>query len=366
MEKDELYYRMALSQVVGIGPKKHKFLISTVGSAQQVFATSLKQLKAIQGISDSNADAIKLYSDFAAIDREYKFIENNNIKVLCYDDKAYPQKLTNCIDSPIILYYKGNGDLNNKRAVSIIGTRSFTEYGRKITEELVEQLKSYDVSVYSGLAYGIDVISHKACVKNQIPTFGVVAHGLGSIYPPVHASIADEMLEHGGLLSEYFSQEKAEKGNFPTRNRIVAGISDATIVVETDIKGGSMITSEIAYSYNKDLFCFPGRTIDSKSAGCNFLIKSLKAQMITNVEDIAISLGWNASKNTKTPQRQLFIELTPDEEAIIEVLSEKGQIHIDEFYTKTSLNSSQLASAMLSLEMQNLINVLPGKQVCLV
>jgi DNA processing protein len=361
MNKQDLYYRMALSQVVGIGPKKHKILVGEVDETQQLFNASLRFLKNIPGISEANAHAIKDFSNFGLIEKELNFCEKNNIQILCFDDEIYPRKLSNCIDAPSLLFFKGNANLNYPRSLSIIGTRSFTEYGRKLCDDLIAELKAYDVVIYSGLAYGIDIISHKACLKQELSTVGVVAHGLGTIYPPAHASTAKEMIEKGGLLSEYFSGEKAEKGNFPTRNRIVAGISDATIVIETDMKGGSMITAEIAYSYNKDVFSFPGRIGDSKSAGCNFLIKSLKAQMATCAEDIANSLGWNNLKKSKPPQRQLFIELNPDEENIVAQLKEKELTHIDEIYTKTGLSSSQVASAMLSLEMQGIIKVQPGK-----
>lgn len=363
MEISELYYRLALSQVSGIGAKKQKILIKDLGSAKQVFESSLKRLKAITGIHESNALAIKEFVDFQSVDKEINLLEKHAIQAIPFDHELFPTKLNQCTDGPALLFFKGNGSLNPKKSLSIIGTRSNTDYGRKVCEELVGELKGMDVSVFSGLAFGIDSIAHKACVKQGIPTFGVMANGLGSTYPPAHKSLSLEMQGEGGILSEYFTMEKAEKGNFPTRNRIVAGISDATIVIETDVRGGSMITAEMAYSYNRDVFCFPGRSTDAKSAGCNFLIKSLKAQMITSLRDVIEQMNWDEGPKKVPKQRELFIELTPEEEKLVQVLQQKEQTHIDELSILTGLSSSQMASSMLSLELQSVIRVLPGKMV---
>ncbi len=366
MKKDELFYRLALSQVEGIGPVRYKRLLEQFESASDIFTRKFKQLKSIPGLSESNAYAILQFSDFSRIEDEILFAEKHGIQILDFMHDDYPQRLRHCVDSPSVLFYKGNVMLNQQRVVSIIGTRLFTEYGRRACEDLIEGLKAYDVTVVSGLAFGIDAIAHKSCVRSGLPTIGVVAHGLDTIYPVAHHSLSKEMLAHGGLLSEYFSKTKAEKGNFPTRNRVVAGMADATIIIETDIKGGSMITAEIAYSYNRDVFCVPGRITDSKSNGCNFLIKSLKGQMITNAEDIANSLGWTHHKKQKPVQRNLFLELNPNESKIVELLQSKEQMHIDEFYVHAVLNSSDLAASLLSLEMQHVIKVMPGKLVSLV
>jgi DNA processing protein len=305
-------------------------------------------------LNETNALSIKSFADFSVIEKEMNYNDKNGITAIFFDDEKYPQRLKNCIDAPVILFYKGHADLNALQTISVIGTRSNTEYGKKVCEE------------FSGLAYGIDVIAHKACLKHKLPTVGVLAHGLSSIYPPTHNCVAKEMLEKGGLLSEYFSEEKAEKGNFPTRNRIVAGISDATIVVETDMKGGSMITAEIAYSYNRDVYCYPGRIVDTKSAGCNYLIKSLKGQLITSADDVLVAMNWKSTTAKKPSQRQLFIELEPDEDKVYTALKDCNQIHIDELYQKTGMSSTKIASAMLGLEMQGIIKVLPGKMIALV
>jgi DNA processing protein len=366
MEKQEIFYRLALGQVAGIGAKKQKYLLEHFKSAQEIFNSSPKYLKSLPFLNETSALSIKSFADFSAIEKEMNYNDKNGIAAIFFDDEKYPQRLKNCIDAPVILFYKGQADLNALQAISVIGTRSYTEYGKKVCEEFIADLENSGITVFSGLAYGIDVIAHKACLKHKLPTVGVLAHGLSSIYPPAHSGVAKEMLEHGGLLSEYFSGEKAEKGNFPTRNRIVAGISDATIVIETDLKGGSMITAEIAYSYNRDVFCFPGRTIDTKSAGCNYLIKSLKGQLITSADDVLNIMNWKSTTPKKPSQRQLFIELEPDEDKVYTALKDCNQIHIDELYQKTGMSSTKIASAMLGLEMQGIIKVLPGKMIALV
>lgn len=365
MENHELYYRLALSLVHGIGPVKYRKLLAFYGSAENIFQQNLKSLKRSGLLMEADAESIKSFNSFGLVERELAYNEKHNIAIRCFDDPTYPHRLKACIDSPVLLFQKGNADLQSQRVVSVIGTRAFTEYGRKMCEELVAQLKPYNVVVVSGLAYGIDIIAHKACLKNEIPTVGVLAHGLDTVYPPAHASVAREMLHQGGLLSEYFSNSKLEKGNFPTRNRIVAGLSDATIVIETDVRGGSMITADIAFSYNREVFCFPGRSVDSKSAGCNLLIKKLKAQLMTSADDIANELGWKQISKPKPVQKELFIVMTEDEQNIVTIVGEKQPIHIDELLQLSNLNSSQIAAAMLNLEMKNLIQVVPGKMISL-
>ena len=363
MENQELFYRLALNLVNGIGPVKYKKLIATFQTAENIFKQSFKSLKKTDLLTEANADAIKSFKDFNSVEKELTYTEKHGIHIRCFDDATYPQKLKNCLDSPVLLFQKGNANLNAQRVLSVIGTRSFTEYGKKICEELITQLKPYHVVVTSGLAYGIDIIAHKACLKYDIPTLGIVAHGLDMMYPRAHMAIAKEMQHQGGILSEYFSNSPLEKGNFPSRNRIVAGISDATIVVETDMKGGSMITADIAFSYNREVFCFPGRTIDSKSAGCNFLIKKLKGQLVTGADDIATEMGWKTSAKPVAVQKELFIEMSDEERKIVDLLRTKESIHIDELLMLSQLNSSQVAGAMLSLEMQQILMVMPGKMI---
>lgn len=363
MHTQELYYRLALSLVNGIGPVKYKKLISVFGSAEETFRQNFKSLRQTGLLTDGNAAALKSFDDFKLVDRELQYTADHQIHIRCFDDENYPQRLANCVDSPSLLFQKGDVDLNSQRVLSVIGTRAFTEYGRRMCEEMIEQLKGYHAVIVSGMAYGIDIIAHKACVKHSSPTVGVLAHGLHMIYPPAHAPVAKEMLQQGALLSEYFSHSALEKGNFPTRNRIVAGLSDATIVVETDVRGGSMITADIAFSYNREVYCFPGRSIDTKSAGCNLLIRKLKGQLITSADDIARELGWKQMPKPRAVQKELFIMMSEDEKTLLAILRQKQPVHIDELMQLANLNSSQIAAAMLNLEMMNIIHIIPGKMI---
>jgi DNA processing protein len=259
------------------------------------------------------------------------------------------------------LYYRGNADLNHAKIISIIGTRNNTDYGKQVTEKLVADLAEENVLILSGLAFGIDAIAHKSALQYNLPTVGVLAHGLDTIYPSHHKSLAKEMLQAGGLLTEFTKNTKPDKHNFPRRNRIVAGMADATIVVETAVKGGSMITAELALNYNRDVFAFPGKTTDSKSAGCNYLIKQKHAVLLTDAQQLIETLGWQKKKAKPKSQKELFIELSADERTIIDILREKETIHIDELFLKSGLSSSSIAASMLSLELQNVIISLPGK-----
>ena len=361
--QNDLLYQIALSLTPNIGPVQAKILIEQLGSAETVFKTKATQLKNIEGIGEIRANSIKGFSKFNAAEDEIKFIEKYNIVPLFITDKNYPQRLLNCYDSPELLYYKGNADLNTSKIVSIVGTRNHTDYGKQLTEKLVKELTEQHVLVVSGLAYGIDAIAHKAALKNNLQTVGVLAHGLDQIYPTHHSSLAKDMVKNGGLLTEFRSRTNPDKHNFPTRNRIVAGMSDATIVIETGIKGGSMITAELANSYNKDVFAFPGKITDSKSAGCNFLIKSNKAMLLTDAEELVHMMGWEEKihKSSARTQKELFIELSKEEKIVINILKEKDGVHIDELNIKSGLSSSAVAAAMLNLELQNVILSLPGK-----
>ena len=278
-------------------------------------------------------------------------------------DKDYPQRLLNCYDSPTLLYYRGTADLNASKIIAIVGTRNNSDYGKQATEKLIKELATQNVLIVSGLAFGIDAIAHKSAIKNQLPTVGILGHGLDQIYPFEHSGLAKDMIKHrGGLLTEFRSHSKPDKHNFPIRNRIVAGMSDATIVIETGIKGGSMITAELANGYNKDVFAFPGRTNDTKSAGCNYLIKNNKAILLTDAQELIEMMGWEDKEvKGEKSQKEIFIELSKDEKLIIDILKEKESAHIDEINLKSGLNSSSVAAVILNLELQNVILSLPGK-----
>lgn len=360
----ELLYQISLTLVPHIGPVQAKILLQHC-EAEELFHAKKHFLEKIEGIGPVRAESIKKFDGFQIAEEEIKFIEKYKIKPLFLTDEAYPKRLLNCYDSPALLYYRGDADLNAPKIISIIGTRNHTDYAKQVTEKLVKELSSANVTIVSGLAYGVDAIAHKAALKNNLPTIGVMAHGLDQVYPAEHTGLAKDMIKNnGGLLTEFRSNTKPDKHNFPTRNRIVAGMSDATVVIETGVKGGSMITAELANSYNKDVFALPGKVTDTKSAGCNYLIKNNKAILLTDAQEILDSMGWEEKTKEKTAkknQRELFIELTADEKIIVDILKERESVHIDEINSKSGLNSSAVAGAILSLELQSVVLSLLGK-----
>lgn len=359
---NELIYQLALTLVPNIGDVQGKLLLQYFGDASSIFKAKRSELDRIEGIGSIRAKSIKEFHDFHLAEEEIKFIEKYKIKTLFLADKDYPQRLLNCYDSPTILFYKGTADLNTSKVVGIVGTRNYTDYGKQFTEGFVKDLSEQQVLVVSGLALGIDAFAHKAALKNNLPTVGVVGHGLDKIYPSVHTAIAKDMIKHnGGLLSEFFSGTKPDKHNFPLRNRIVAGLCDATVVVETNIKGGSMITAKLADAYNRDVFAVPGRTTDNKSSGCNHLIKNNKAILLTDAEELLQVMGWTEKKAKPKKQKELFIELSAEEKQIVHLLQQKETVHIDEINLSSGLNSSAIAAAILNLELQGVVGSMPGK-----
>ena len=304
----ELVYQLALTLIPNIGPVQAKILLQQFDVAE-IFKAKKGELERIEGIGTIRAESIKSFTGFSKAEDEIAFIEKYKIKPLFITDKDYPKRLLNCYDSPTLLYYKGEADLNSGKIIAVIGTRNHTEYGKQVTEELIRELTEQNVVVVSGLAYGIDAIAHKAAVKNNLKTVGVLGHGLDQVYPSQHTGLAKEMLRAGGgLLTEFRSKTKPDKHNFPTRNRIVAGMSDATIIIETGIKGGSMITAELANNYNKDVFAYPGRVNDGKSAGCNYLIKNNKAVLLTDAQELIELMNWDEKKtpSTKKAKRTIY------------------------------------------------------------
>jgi DNA processing protein len=360
----ELIYQLALTEVPYIGCVHAKILAQQFGSAEKIFKAKQQLLEKIEGIGEIRARSIKMFTNFSNAEEEIKFIEKYKIKPLFLTDRGYPQRLLNCYDSPTLLFFKGDADMNASKVIAIVGTRNHTEYGKQQTEKLIKELSSQNILVVSGMAFGIDAIAHKAALKNELATVGVLGHGLDQIYPPDHSGFAKDMLKHGGgLLTEFRSATKPDKHNFPTRNRIVAGMSDATVVIETGEKGGSMITAELANGYNKDVFALPGKITDHKSAGCNLLIRNNKAMLLTAAAELLEVMGWEEkSQKTKVKsQKEIFIELSKDEKTIIDLLNEKETVHIDELNIRSGLSSSAIAVAILNLELQNVIISLPGK-----
>lgn len=359
---NSLLSQIALTFIPNIGDILTKRLVAYCGSVDAVFEEKKSTLEKIPGIGNSYIKSIIDHSIFDKAEDEIRFIEKNGIKPLFYLDKGYPKRLTHCEDSPIMLYSKGNHDLNAEKIISIVGTREATDYGKTICEQLIADLAIHNVTIVSGLAYGIDICAHKAAMANNLPTICGLAHGLDRIYPALHKKTANEMLENGGWLSDFTSNTPPNRENFPRRNRIVAGMSDATVVVESKKNGGSLITADIANSYNRDVFAFPGKVGDLTSEGCNNLIKQNKAALIQSAADLAYILGWEKSKKKNAPQqKKLFIELTKDEELLVNALGEKEAVTIDELCFVAKLPMSKASALLLNLEFSGIVKSLPGK-----
>ncbi len=358
---NDLLYQIALTLVPNVGCVPVKTLIEHFNTAENIFKAKEKDLSNIESIGLIKAKSIKAFEDFKTAEDEIKFIEKYKVQPVFISSESYPKRLLNCYDPPSMLYYKGNANLNASKIISIVGTRSNTDYGKQVTEKLISELSELNVLIVSGLAFGIDAIAHKTALQNELETVAVLAHGLHTIYPHQHKTLAKEIVQRGGLLTEFRNGDAPDKHNFPKRNRIVAGMADATVVIETAIKGGSMITAELANNYNRDVFALPGRTTDLKSAGCNYLIQNNKAVLFTDAKELAQSLGWQSKKINKKQQKELFIELSDDEKIILSILKEKETTHIDEINIRSSLSSSSVAAAILNLELQNVIAGLPGK-----
>lgn len=340
-----------------------KSLMAYLGGSEEVFKTSPAKMATIPGIGEKRATQWDFEEALRLAEREILFAEKHDIDIIYYTDARYPKRLKNCGDSPVLLYSKGNMELNLPKVISIVGTRNATDYGKQLCHQLIEELQQYNVLIVSGLALGIDVAAHKECLKLNLPTVGVLGHGLDRMYPSQNRATAERMLENGGLLTEYPSGTIPDRENFPQRNRIVAGMTDATVVIEAGIKGGALITAEIANSYNRDVFAFPGRLDDMYSEGCNFLIRNNKASLLTCVADLAFSLGWDKPDSTRpVEQFSLPLDLTNDERLIFDILQQhKVPLAIDDLTIKANMPMSILAMNLLNMEMQGYIRSLPGK-----
>ena len=365
---EELKFRIALSLLPNVGPVLARNLVSYCGSVEAVFKQKLKALEKIPEIGPKTAEKITKHTLFARADEEVEFIMKHDIQTYFYLDENYPQRLKHCHDAPILLYFKGNADLNKSRIIAMVGTRNASDYGKNITEKLIEELATLDVTIVSGLAYGIDIHAHRAALKSEIPTIAVMAHGLDRIYPGQHRSTAAKMIKYGGLLTEYPSNTNPDRENFPSRNRIVAGICDAVIVVEAAKKGGALITADIAHSYSRDVFAVPGRLDDQYSEGCNNLIKINRAALITSAADVSYLMGWERAANlekeivSKAIQKQLFIDLNVEEEALVKILEQNSKADIDSLAMDLQWPFTKLSSVLLGMEMKGLLKMLPGKK----
>jgi len=361
---NDLKYKIGLSLIPKIGHITAKKLIAHIGSIEGIFKESKKNLVKIQGIGEILAESILNSNVLPKAEQEIEFITKNTISVFFYTDKDYPERLKHCDDAPLLIYTKGNTSMNNRKVLSIVGTRKATSEGLAFCNKLIKDLaqRGHDPIIVSGLAYGIDAAAHHAAIENNLKTFAVLGHGLDIIYPASHKSLAQKIIDQGLLITDFTSNTPRDKNNFIKRNRIIAGLSDATIVVESGKEGGSLITADIANSYNRDVFAVPGRISDEYSIGCNKLIKTNKAAMLENIEDLEYFLGWDID-NTKvqTVQRDLFVNLNNEEKIIVNLLKENDELSIDLICLKSAMPTSKVSPILLNLEFLGVVKTLPGK-----
>ena len=361
---DEIYYSIALTRMTGFNQQMALQLYQTLGSSKAVYDHRQDIGDVVPDTTPRLREALKNWDD--ALKRaaaEMEFITKNNISVLVLGDNDYPQRLSECPDAPLLLYYKGNAPLNQRYVLNMVGTRHCTTYGQDLVHSFLADLRTKcpQVLVVSGLAYGIDVCAHSNALQQGFETIGVLAHGLDQIYPYAHRDIAIQMLKHGGLLTEYMSQTEALPNNFRQRNRIVAGISDATILVESAIKGGGLITCRIAQEYGRDVFAFPGAVGMPYSEGCNKMIRNNTAALITSAEDFLENMGWQTLKQEpEAIERQLFPDLTPQEQQVVSLLQQTNDLQLNMISVKTNIPIGQLTALLFSLEMKGIIRPLAG------
>jgi DNA processing protein len=358
---EETRYQIALTMTPGVGDTAAKNLLSYCGSAEAVFKTPKTKLKNIPGIGEKTAETIWKKDFFDRVEEELLFIDKYKIEVLFCTDHAFPKRLKECVDSPVLLYYRGNADLNQTKILGVVGTRNATDYGKVFIKKMMTDLADQNILILSGLAYGIDTIAHKKALENGLQTVGVLGHGLNHLYPAQNKTLAKQMLAHGGLLTELSSTSQMLPSNFPQRNRIVAGMCDALLVVESATKGGALITANIANSYNKDVFALPGNVYDKYSQGCNFLLKTHKAYIVENAEDILVSMNWSNEIIKPKAQKQLLLNFNAKEKKIVDILKEHPQLEIDVLMKLLKSNHSEYSATLLELEMNGVIVSLPGK-----
>src|SRR5579859_3202673 len=367
MNQDRLSF-LALHFIPGVGDHLVKQLVSYCGSAEQVFKTPKGKLLKIPGIGEVTAEAIRSEKTFHKAEKEFRIAEKEDTEILFFTDKKYPKRLKEIEDAPSLLYFKGNADLNHSKSVALVGTRQATEYGKEMVARIIDELKPHDAIVVSGLAYGIDIQAHKQSLKTGLHTLAVMGSGMDVIYPAVHGETAKKITTQGGLLTENHFGTKPDAHNFPARNRIIAGLCDALIVVEAAEKGGALITAEIANSYNKDVFAVPGSLGQTYSEGCNKLIRNNKAVIYTSIRDLEYHMNWSAEdKHPKKKNEDVdFSAFSPDEQTVLRILKERNApMMIDELTLKSSFSPSHLASLLLGLEFADAVKSLPGKQFAL-
>lgn len=361
---DSRIYQIGLTMINGIGDVLARHLLDTVGDAEAIFNETPAALQKIPGISYTLAAEIKRPEVLLRAEKELAFVDKNHIRSYYFADPDYPARLKECPDAPILFYFKGNANLNASHILSIVGTRKATDYGKSVTERFIKELAAYlpDTLIISGLAYGIDVCAHRNALHYHLPTVAVLAHGLDRIYPPLHRPTAVEMLREGGLLTDFPTGTIPNKSNFIRRNRIVAGLADATLVIESAEKGGSLVTADIAFSYGRDVFAFPGRIYDANSKGCHLLIRQNKAALVTSADDLISALCWdvNISQAPVPRQTQIRFPHHPQHQRLIALLQENGEMHINQLAVELNLPVHQVSSLLFELEMDGLIRGLRG------
>lgn len=362
MTETELLALLTLQQTPNLGDGSIKKLIQLFGSAQDVLKQSKSSIQKIDGFGNHK---LKLFGEerfYAFAKAELNYIQAHNINVSAYSESHYPRRLKHCVDGPVLLFSRGNISWNNPRIISIVGSRKITSYGLKMIEIILEDLAPLYPLIISGFAYGVDIHVHKTAVKHGIPNVGVLAHGLNQVYPKVHSKYMNNIEENGGFVTDFASNDAFVHTNFLSRNRIIAGLSEATIVIESAEKGGSLVTVDFANGYNRDVFAVPGRADDPQSLGCNNLIKHQKAHLITGAADLLYILNWKLKEDVVRPvQKQLFIELTEVEKIVWTFLSDNGKEHMDIIALNCKLPTFTIASVLLQMEMKGVIRALPGK-----
>lgn len=363
--KEDHFYKIAMTLIPNVGTTIAKYLISHCGSAKNVFESRRKDLLKIPGVGAKVVNEILKSDVLPRAEKEAEFMEQQGIRALFYLDDDYPNRLKHYDNAPFLIYYKGTADLNHPRVVGIVGTRQPTVRGISNCEKLVEGLMPYDVLIVSGLAYGIDGTAHKKSVELGVQNIGVMGNGFKMIYPYDHKNLASKMVEDGGLISEYPHEAIPSRQHFPMRNRIIAGMCDALVVVESKSKGGSMISALVANEYNKNVFAFAGRSNDEQSEGCNALIKNHQAQLIDSSQDLVDIMRWEQLDASKEIQKKMFVDLNDEEESLVQLLKECEDISIDKITYELKKPSSEIASLLLTLEFKGLVKTLPGKRYTL-
>lgn len=361
MKEEEQLYRLALCFIDLVGPVVSRALVDHCGSAEAVFNEKTHVLQRIPRVGGERLKAIRAKDVLIRAEKELAFIESEKIDVVFFQDERYPRRLLHCPDAPVLLFIKGKVDLNPDHTVSVVGTRRQSNYGRKATEQLIQDWARYGPMIVSGLALGVDTTAHKTAIKFDCPTIAVLGHGIDRLYPHQNRSLAITLQNNGALVSEFPSGTNPDAMNFPKRNRIVAGISDATVVIEAAEKGGALITGQLASGYQRDVFALPGRVNDPMSKGCLNLIKNNEAHVITQPSDVPELLGWDAEHKEEVRQIQMPIDLSTEEAAVISTLG-RNRMEIDRISIESGMTISQLYAVLTALELRGIVRGLPGKQ----